>query len=178
MRRSHARELAVHLSFALSFSNIKAEELLQESVSRGRFEALKDEVALYEEFPNEKQRAYISQLVSGVGTHGPELDSYISKYAVDWSFSRISRMAATIMRVAMYEILYMPDVPPSAAINDGVNIAKNYENAETVSFINGILGSFMRGELPPERVSQRTRYNHGSLPGAGYQQLHHLSCPF
>ena len=84
--------------------------------------------------------------------HGPELDGYISKYAVGWSFSRISRMAAAVMRVAMYEILYMPEVPAGAAINEAVEGAKRYETPETAAFINGILGSFVRGELPPERA--------------------------
>ena len=51
------------------------------------------------------------------------------------------------MRVAMYEILYMPDIPNGVSINEAVEIAKNYEPAEVVSFINGILGSFVRAEF-------------------------------
>ena len=62
-------------------------------------------------------------------------------------------MAAAIMRVAMYEILYMPDIPAAAAINEAVELSKHYEAPETASFINGILGAFVRGELPPERMS-------------------------
>ena len=50
------------------------------------------------------------------------------------------------MRVCMYEILYMQDVPDSAAVNDAVEIAKKYEPEETVAFINGILGTFIREE--------------------------------
>lgn len=52
------------------------------------------------------------------------------------------------MRVAMYEILYMPDIPNGAAINEALEIAKKYETPETVKFMNGILGSFVRQELP------------------------------
>ena len=51
------------------------------------------------------------------------------------------------MRVAMYEMLYMADIPAGVAINEAVEIAKNYESPEVVKFINGILGSFVRGEL-------------------------------
>ena len=51
------------------------------------------------------------------------------------------------MRVAMYEILYMPDIPNGASINEAVEIAKKYETPETVKFINGILGSFVRQEI-------------------------------
>lgn len=158
MTRSNARVIAVHLSFELGFSSLSAEELLGQSLTREHFETLREEETLYAEFPNEKQRQYISELVAGVCHHGPELDSYISKYAIGWAFSRISRMAATIMRVAMYEILYMADIPAAAAINEAVEIAKVYEATETVSFINGILGAFMRKELPPERV------NHPAAP--------------
>ena len=52
------------------------------------------------------------------------------------------------MRVAMFEILYMQDIPNSASINEAVEIAKKYETPETVKFINGILGTFVRQELP------------------------------
>jgi len=47
----------------------------------------------------------------------------------------------------MYEVLYMPDIPDGAAINEAVELAKRYETPETVSFINGILGSFSRKEI-------------------------------
>lgn len=54
------------------------------------------------------------------------------------------------MRVAMYEILYMPEIPAAAAINDAVEIAKKYEDEKVVSFINGILGAFVRAEFPEQ----------------------------
>ena len=157
MIRSNAREIAVHLAFALGFSDKTADQLLEETLNRETFQQLSEEEPLYQEFPNEKQRQYIQTLVKGVYEHGAELDGYISKYAIGWSFSRISRMAAAVMRVAMYEILYMPDVPPAAAINEAVEVSKHYETQETAAFINGILGAFVRGELPPERASAPAR---------------------
>ena len=63
-----------------------------------------------------------------------------------WNFARIPLVASAIMRVAMYEILYMPDIPHGASINEAVGIAKKYETPETVKFINGILGTFVRRE--------------------------------
>ena len=71
-----------------------------------------------------------------------------SKYAKGWRFSRIDRVAAAIMRTTMYEIMYMPDIPNGAAINEAVEIAKGYLDDEVVKFINGILGSFVRSEVP------------------------------
>ena len=148
MTRTNAREIAVHFSYELGFSHATAQELLDAFFNKETFELLGEEEPLYAEFPNEKQQKYIVELVTGVADHGAELDGYIEKYAIGWRFSRIDRVAAAIMRVAMYEILYMPDIPNAAAINEAVEIAKGYEDPDTVAFINGILGSFLRQEVP------------------------------
>ena len=145
--RTVAREIAVHYAFELGFSNLTAQELLEQELTQERFGEIAEIDPLYAEFPDEKQCAYIRKLVEGVGEHGYELDEYISKYAIGWKFQRIPRIAAAIMRVAMYEMLYMADIPAGVAINEAVEIAKNYESPEVVRFINGILGSFVRGEL-------------------------------
>lgn len=148
MTRSTARELAMHCSFSLDFTTQSPEELLAERLTPALFEGWKEEDPLYEKYPGKKQREYIEKLVCGVGNHGPELDAYISRYAVGWKFERLPRTATAIMRIAMYEILYMPEIPNGAAINEAVEIAKNYEESKMVSFINGILGSFVRAESP------------------------------
>ncbi len=85
--------------------------------------------------------------------HAAELDAYIAKYSRGWNFSRIPLVASAIMRVAMFEILYMPDIPDGVSINEAVEISKKYETPETVKFINGILGSFVRQELPDKAES-------------------------
>lgn len=150
MTRSTARELAMHCSFSLGFTLQSPQELLEERITQECFDAWKDEDELYEQLPDSNQAAYIEALVCGVGEHGPELDEYISRHAKNWKFERIPRTAAAIMRVAMYEILYMPDIPNSAAINEAVEIAKKYEEQNVVAFVNGILGSFVRQECPEE----------------------------
>jgi N utilization substance protein B len=152
MTRSNAREIAVHLAFELSFSNETADQLLETAMTRSIFALLGEETPLYAEFPNEKQRGYIETLARGVYLHCAELDEYISRYAIGWEFSRLPRVSIAIMRVAMYEILYMQDVPNAAAINEAVELAKHYEDQDMVSFINGILGSFVRRESIPERT--------------------------
>ena len=139
MTRSTAREIAMHLAYELSFADMPVEEFLDRQLSAERFAALAGEDALYEEVPNAKQ-------VSGVAEHAAELDGDIEKYAQGWRFERISLVASAIMRVAMFEILYMADIPEGVAINEAVQIAKRYESPEVVKFINGILGSFARGE--------------------------------
>lgn len=147
MTRTAAREIAVHFAFELGFTGQTAEELLAEALTRKTFAQIGEEEPLYAEFPNEQQREYITRLVKGVYEHAPELDEYISKYAIGWKFSRLNRVAVAIMRVAMYEILYMPDIPHGVAISQAVQIAGKYESAEVVKFINGILASFLREEV-------------------------------
>ena len=146
MIRNTAREIAIHLSYELSFTDKTVDELLDERLTADTFATLAEEDAIYAETPNAKQSEYIRRLVKGVEEHAAELDGYIAKYAKGWSFARIPLVASAIMRVAMYEILYMPDIPNGAAINEAVEIAKKYETPETVKFINGILGSFVRQE--------------------------------
>ena len=147
MVRNTAREIAIHLSYELSFTSKQIDALLDERLTKESFEILKEEDSLYQEIPNAKQAEYIRRLVKGVNEHAFELDGYIEKYAKGWKFSRIPLVASAIMRVAMYEILYMQDIPNGAAINEAVEIAKKYETPETVKFINGILGTFVRQEI-------------------------------
>jgi len=150
MKRNTAREIAVHLTYELSFTDRSAAALLDERLTEESFASLAGEDALYAETPERDQAEYIRKTVTGVAAHAPELDAYIAKYAKGWSFERIPLVASAIMRVAMYEVLYRPDIPNGAAIDAAVEIAKHYETPETVKFINGILGSFVRGEVPDE----------------------------
>ena len=147
MTRNTAREIATHLAYELSFTDLAVDAFLDARLSEENFEALANECEVYNDKPNAKQVQYIRRLVSGVAEHAAELDTYIEKYAQGWRFERISLVASAIMRVAMYEILYMPDIPNGVAINEAVEIAKKYESPEVVRFMNGILGSFLREEV-------------------------------
>ena len=141
MTRNTAREIAAHLSYELSFTDKTVEELLQERLTSEAFAELAEEDSLYAEAPNAKQVAYITRLVTGV------LVCRSSLLRVNLARRLPPLVASAIMRVAMYEILYMQDIPNGAAINEAVEIAKKYETPETVKFINGILGSFAREEI-------------------------------
>ena len=140
----------MHVSFALGANPRPVDSLLGDLLDRDYYQTLAEEDELYAEYPSKKQIDYLGQVARGLGEHLIELDFYIEKYAKDWKVGRISRVAVAIMRVSMYEILYVPEVPGSVAINEAVEMAKKYEEPDTVSFINGILGSFIRGELTEE----------------------------
>ena len=148
MKRTTAREIAVRLCFAISENPAEnIEKLLEQTFEKDYYSTLQEEDELYSSRPNKKQLDYIKDLVTGISEHSAELDGYIDEYSVGWKFGRISRTATAIMKLAMYEVLYMPDIPNGAAINEAVELAKRYEEPQTVSFINGILGSFSRNEL-------------------------------
>lgn len=146
MTRDTAREIAIGLAYELSFTDKPVNELLDSRLDKDTFQSLSGEDALYADPPNAKQKEYIRRVVEGVSAHSAELDADIERYSIGWKFSRIPLVASAIMRVAMYETLYMPDIPPAAAIHSAIEIAKKYETPETVRFINGILGSFARNE--------------------------------
>ena len=72
------------------------------------------------------------------------LNAQIRKFSIGWDISRISRLARCILQLAIYEILYVEDVPTGVAVSEAVRIAKKYDGDDAGSFINGILGSFAR----------------------------------
>ena len=146
MKRTIAREIAMHLSYASVMNPGTAEEQLDLLLEPEHFASLGEEDEAYAEYPDPRQEDYIRRVAAGVTEHGPELDGYIEKYAKNWKFERISRVCTAILRVAMYEILYLPEVPYKAAANEAVNLTKLYEDSSAASFVNGILASFIREE--------------------------------
>ena len=129
----------------LSETSEDPEVILSDMFENDHYVTLGEEDELFSEKPG-KQLEYISEVVRGVGLHNAELDEYIERYSEKWDFDRISRTALAIMKTAMYEVLYMPDVPNGVSINEAVELAKKYEEPEVVPFVNGILGAFVKGE--------------------------------
>jgi len=146
MTRTMAREMAILLGFSVTASEDFAEDSLERFFEKEHYETMAEENPLFAEYPDKRSMEYISTLVRLIFDHRVELDGYIEKYARGWKVNRISRTATAIMRCAMAEILWLPDVPQAAAINEAVELAKKYEDEDVVSFINGILGGFVRGE--------------------------------
>ncbi len=145
MNRSTAREIAMHLVYEMDYHEELPEELMERVFSEGYYPRLAEESDLYTDQPDEKQMAYIRTCVQGVYANKPEIDGIISKYAVGWKIGRISKLSLAVLRLAIFEILRVEDAPTGSVINEAVEIARRYEEEEKVSFINGILGSFVRG---------------------------------
>ena len=147
MTRKTAREIAVELCFAAAANELGTDELLDSFFEQEHYATLAEENELYAERPDEKQMAYIRSLAAMSRDRAEELDGMIERYAKGWKSERISRTARAILRIALCEILYMDEIPAAVAINEAVELDKNYDDPETVAFVNGVLGGFMRGEF-------------------------------
>ena len=146
MTRTNARELAVHLIYELDYTEEVPAQAIEARLERGYYDALAEENEVYTERPSRKQVDYIRLCVEGVFAHRTELDELIAKYAIGWNLHRISRYIKAAMRLALFEALYVEDVPLGVAINECVNLTRKYEDEDVVSFVNGILRSFARGQ--------------------------------
>lgn len=82
---------------------------------------------------------YAQEIVAGVVEHYEEIDDLLETYSNDWSIDRMPNLDRAILRCALWEILFNPEVPHGVAINEAVEIAKEYSTDESGGFINGLL---------------------------------------
>ena len=94
--------------------------------------------------PNEADRAYIQEAFDGVLEHLEEIDALVKKHARGWAIDRIALVDLTILRLAIWEILYAKDVPGSVAISEALQMTERYTDPEDKGFVNGILGTVLR----------------------------------
>lgn len=148
MTRGNARELAVHLIYSREFTGDTAHDVITTRLAKEYYEMLACENEVYAERPTNRQIRYLDQVVSGVAENLDMLNETIGKYAIGWDVKRISRLARAIMQLAIYEILFVDDVPDGVAVSEAVRLAKKYDS-DAGSFVNGILGSFVRSKNNP-----------------------------
>ena len=128
MKRREAREQA----FALIFAR---------SVSR---EAMEEIIAAAKEAEAVKIDDFAERTAMGVATNEAVLDEKIRDFTRGWAVGRLSKAALSILRLAVYEILFDKEIPVGVSINEAVELAKTYGTAEDAPFINGVLGSLAR----------------------------------
>ncbi len=144
MGRKESREIALHLIFELGFQEFELDEIVSARLEQSVLDSLAGDISLYAGSLDSDQKLYITNTVVGVGNHLAELDEAISKYSTNWNKERLPRITVAILRLALYEMRYTEDVPPSAAINEAVELAKKYDSKEASGYINGILGAANR----------------------------------
>ena len=149
MTRGNARELAVHLIYGRIFTGEEPEQVVSVRLDKEYYEKLSDENEVYSDRPSRAQLRYIDNVVAGVANREEELNAHIRKFSIGWDISRISKLARCVLQLAIYEILFVEDIPTGVAVSEAVRIAKKYDGDDTGAFVNGILGSFARSLTAP-----------------------------
>ena len=138
--RRQAREWAVQLLFQTEFN--------PENLDQALVDFWNDE----EKKPAERDQTYVNEVVRGVIEKRREVDRTISKYTENWDVDRLGVLDRTILRVAVYEMLFRSDIPPVVSINEAVEIAKAYISKESGRFVNGVLDRIQKELDRPSRT--------------------------
>ena len=106
-------------------------------------------------------QTFASNLHQGVLDHQGEIDQIIRKFAVDWSLERMPVVDRNILRCAIYEFLWEPDIPARVTINEAIELAKRFADDETKRFVNGILDHVLHDEI---RLENKRRQEDSPAP--------------
>lgn len=128
MKRNEQREQAFILIFEKNFREDSIEEIIEDAVN----------AELY------KDNQYSEKCFRGVYENLEELDTIISENLTGWKIDRISKVSLSVLRLAIYEMKYVDEVPEGVAINEAIELCKKYSTADDASFVNGVLGSISR----------------------------------
>lgn len=127
MKRREAREIAFCLIFEKDFmKELSCKEVYSSAL-------------LYFDGKDIENEPYVYSTFSGVFNNIEDIDSLISSASSNWESERISRVSKAILRLAVYELKYVDDIPVKIAVNEAVEIAKKYDDEKAFSFINGVL---------------------------------------
>lgn len=139
MSRAFAREDAFKLVFEMEITKIDPESAisyLYETVAK------KNEMWA-QEFVSAPNRKYIEEIVRGVEEKCEFLLETITPTLKDWTISRISKVNLALLKIAVYEIYFIEDIPEKVSVNEAVKLAKMYGGKESASFVNGVLGTVL-----------------------------------
>lgn len=131
MNRRTLREQLFKLLFRIEFNS--AEEMQQQC------DFFFDDI---DNPTDEKDMKYIQDKFDHIFSHLTDIDSLINKKAKGWTTERMGKVDLTVIRLAVYEILYDEDVPTGVAINEAVELAKKFGQDESYGFVNGVLAKF------------------------------------
>ena len=132
MKRREARESAFLLIFEKMFRDESMQDIIDTAIDSRAVE-LDD---------------YATDLVLKVADNEVELDESIEKYLDKWKLNRIPRVTLAIFRLAVCELKYFADIPVKVTINEAIELAKKYATEDDASYINGVLGSYIRENAP------------------------------
>jgi len=130
LSRRLARQVAFQTLFQIDLGQCDLEEALQQRL---------EEIEL-----DEVNASYVQDVVRGVCRDLPALDAQISEVAQDWKVHRLGAVDRNILRLAIYEIVFRDDVPVPVSVNEAIELAKTFGDADSPRFINGVLGTVVR----------------------------------
>lgn len=133
-----SRKLSREKAMELIFSTMLTKE------SHG--EAIETFVDNYEGNIKEIDLEYIKEVLKGVEENREEIDELIKSNLQKWKIDRISKVNLSILRLAIYEMKYISDVPEKVAINEALEITKKYSDEKSVSFVNGVLDKIYKNK--------------------------------
>ena len=147
--RRRAREFALQILYQMDVQEQLADEQAIGLFWRNFATAAEAEGAIAADLG--EIQPFAEKLVRGVREHVAELDAQIQGASKNWRLERMARVDRNLLRLALYELKYVTDVPAKVAINEAIELAKNYGGPNAARFINGVLGTIYReiGERKP-----------------------------
>jgi len=133
VKRHAARELALKALFAYDVGKNEPGMIM--------------ELLFEEEIIDTTSKEFSVYLVEGVIENMATIDQMIEKYALEWALDRMPAVDRNIMRVALFEILFSPDIPKAVIINEAIELAKAYGSEDSARFVNGIVGNIIVGNI-------------------------------
>lgn len=108
-----------------------------------------------EKDPSESEKTYAEEIIKGVHQRKDELDDRLSQYAKRWDSERMVAVDRTVMRIALFEMLYREDIPPVVSINEAVHFAKDFSSFQSGRFVNGVLDRIRKDLDRPARTTYK-----------------------
>ena len=133
MSRKIAREVAMKLAFSKMFD----EECVE------TYQEILDKSGIDEE-PTEEDIAYSQEVLEGLAEHEAEIDALIDELAIGWRIERMPKVDLSVLRVAIFEMVYRDDIPYGVSINEAVELAKLFGGERSSAYINGMLGTLAK----------------------------------
>jgi N utilization substance protein B len=135
----HSKRVGRELAMQFLFQN----DLNQIDPRQVDLDAFCEEAGMTLELPANrvfrKGREYATMLILGIADHQAQIDDTLKQFSEKWDLDRMAIVDRNIMRVAVYEMLFVPEVPPIVSINEAVGIARDYSGGKSGNFINGVL---------------------------------------
>ena len=128
--RSKARRRALDILFESEARGVPSAEVLEERLSAG----------------DPPVHDYTVTLVRGVAENTARIDDLLASYAQGWSLARMPAVDRNVLRIGVFEIMYLDDVPDAVAVSEALNLVRELSTDESPTFVNGVLGNILRNK--------------------------------